>query len=297
MDARLRRILQLALFAAAVVGTLAGIWELALHLSTDPLADVHAYYDAGRRLNAGLPLYPAGANPDAADFYRYPPLLAILFRPLAVLPFAVAALLWETLVVAAFVLTLRRLGLRRPVFLALGILALPTAWALTIGQAQVVVTLLLAIAAPWSIALAAQLKVTPALAVLFWLGRRDLRALVQFAGWSLALVALQVVLAPRASLDFIGTLTVGQVGHVNNWSPFVASPVAWAVLLAAAVVAVVGLARTRYGWAAAVAISILATPRLLTYMFGSLLAGLARPLASETVTGGRRRGVPESDRA
>ena len=75
----MRRVLVLG----AVVGLLLGIETVVLHLTTDPLADVHAYYDAGARLNAGQPLYDQPATTDEADFYRYPPLLAILFRPLA----------------------------------------------------------------------------------------------------------------------------------------------------------------------------------------------------------------------
>ena len=59
---------------------------LIVQIEVGALRDVRAYYDAATRLNEGLPLYPAGADPDAADFYRYPPLLAILFRPLASSP-------------------------------------------------------------------------------------------------------------------------------------------------------------------------------------------------------------------
>src|SRR6476646_6140880 len=82
---------QFVLIAASVLGVIIGLDTLILHLTTDPLADVHAYYDAGARLNAGLPLYDQPATTDESDFYRYPPLLAILFRPLATLPFEAAA--------------------------------------------------------------------------------------------------------------------------------------------------------------------------------------------------------------
>src|SRR4051812_24859556 len=80
---------------AAVVGIILGIETTILHLATDPLADARAYYDAGARLNAGLPLYIQAAGPNDPDFYRYPPLLAIAFRPLAVLPYERAAIIWE----------------------------------------------------------------------------------------------------------------------------------------------------------------------------------------------------------
>ena len=47
---------QIVLIVASVLGAIIGLDTLVLHLTTDPLADVHAYYDAGARLNAGLPL-------------------------------------------------------------------------------------------------------------------------------------------------------------------------------------------------------------------------------------------------
>src|SRR2546422_5393683 len=74
--------------------------------------------------------------------------------------------------------TLRRIDLRRPVTLfVVCALALPIGWAVVIGQAQVAVTFLLAVGAPWSVALAANLKVFPVLAAVWWLGRRDWRSL------------------------------------------------------------------------------------------------------------------------
>ena len=105
---------QLVLVLAAVVGVLIGIETLLLHLRLDPLADVHAYYDAGARLNAGLPLYDQPAGTDDAAFYRYPPLLAVVFRPLALLPFQTAALIWEALLLVLFAATIYRSGIRNP---------------------------------------------------------------------------------------------------------------------------------------------------------------------------------------
>ena len=73
---RTRRV-QWVLIAAAVLGFIIGLDTLVLHLRLDPLADVRAYYDAGARLNAGIPLYQQAATTDDPGFYRYPPLLAI----------------------------------------------------------------------------------------------------------------------------------------------------------------------------------------------------------------------------
>src|SRR5689334_19186474 len=160
--------------AASVLGLIIGIDTLVLHLRLDPLGDVHAYYNAGARLNAGLPLYAQPATTDDADFYRYPPLLAIAFRPLALLPFETAALIWEALLVVLFIGTLVRLGLRNQwTWIVSGWLAAPIAWSLAIGQAQVAVTFLVALGAPWGIALAGHLKILPVIVAIYWLGRRD----------------------------------------------------------------------------------------------------------------------------
>lgn len=275
---RLARRLRAVLFGAAVIGTLIGVNNLVLHLTMDPLADVHAYYDAGARLNAGLPLYDQPADTNAAAFYRYPPLLAIAFRPLALLPFGVAAAVWEVALIASFVVALRRLGLGRPAtWLALGMLAMPVAWSLTIGQAQVLVTALLVLGAPWAVALAANLKLLPLLAAVYWVGRRDWRSLGRFVAWIAALALLQLLLEPRGTMAFLSFPSLGQVGEVSNLSPYSISPLLWLVLAGAGTLLAVRLAGTRYGWAAAVALAVLATPRLLAYQLSTLLAGLAAP--------------------
>src|SRR5258705_683787 len=100
-----RRVVELLGFAFAVLGVLVTIGLIPNFIrlaTTDGLSDVHAYYDAATRLNAGLPLYDLSTDVNASEFYRYPPLLAIVFRPLALLPFEVAAGLWELAMVALF---------------------------------------------------------------------------------------------------------------------------------------------------------------------------------------------------
>jgi hypothetical protein len=270
--------------AAGVLGLLLGVETLVLHLSMDPLADVHAYYDAGTRLNAGLPLYQQSADTNQADFYRYPPLLAIAFRPLALLPFAAAAAIWEALLIGLFVLTVIRLQPTRWTLIVLGMLALPTAWSLAIGQAQVAVTFLMALGAPWALALATNLKLFPALAAIWWVGRRDRRSFGLFVAWLIVFGVLQLMLEPGGSLAFPGFVGLEQVGDVNNRSLYWFSPVLWAFAVAIGVVVAWRLARTRYGWAAAVALSVLATPRLLIYQLSTLAAGVREPVSNDSVT-------------
>ena len=90
----------------AIIWALGGIRMFLFHISYDPFTDIHVYYDAAARLNAGLPLFPPGAR-------IYPPLFSILFRPLALLPFEIAAAIWESILVASLGLTLWRIGIRR----------------------------------------------------------------------------------------------------------------------------------------------------------------------------------------
>lgn len=274
------------LVGLAVIGFLAGAWVGWLHLTTDPLADVRAYYDAGGRLNAGLPLYEQPATPDQAAFYRYPPLLAIAFRPIAAwLPYEAAAVLWGLLGVALFAFTIARLGPRRPeVWIAVGLLWLPIAWSLAVGQAQVEVTWLLALGQPWAVALAANLKVLPALAAVYWLGQREWRSLAWFLGVGVGIVAFQFVVEPTATVDYLRFLSVDQVGDVNNLSPFALDPWLWLILVVVGGLVALRLAPGRWGWPAAVTFSVLATPRLLSYMLMTLLAALA-PDAGSRKTG------------
>ena len=272
------RLVPLALFALAVVGALAGIYVLWLHATTDPLNDVQAYYWAGARLNAGLSLYPPDQSVSTPLGYPYPPLLAILFRPLALMPFEAAAAVWEVVVIASFVTTAWWMGLRRrETWLALGILALPIAWCVVIGQAQVLLTLFTAIGAPWSIALAANIKLFPALIALWWIGRRDWRSLGVFVATLVGLGLLQLVLAPQATLDYMTAITLKQVGAVRNISPYAVSPLLWGALVAAGVGAVLQLAPSRWGWPAAVILSVVGTPRLLVYMFMTFVAVVTDP--------------------
>lgn len=276
---RRRRYVRLAWFAVAVCGALFGAAVLVFYLVREPLSDVRAYYDAGARLNSGLPLYPADADPNEAEFYRYPPLLAIAFRPAAAfLPYETAALLWGALCLATFAGTLVVLGLHRPrTWVAAGILGFSIGYALAIGQAQTPVTLLVALGSPWTVALAANIKVFPGLVALFWVGRREWRQLGLFAAWMAGLIALQFALEPQATVDFVRSLTLEQVGQVRNLSPYVISPILWAVLVLIGIALTLRLAPTKWGWTAAVALSTLATPRLLSYMFMTLLAALRPP--------------------
>lgn len=276
---------------AATLGLLIGLGALRLHLVNDPLADVRAYYDAGARLNAGLSLYQQAATTDDPAFYRYPPLLAILFRPLALLPFETAALVWEALLVGATVVTLLRLRPRRAVLLAAGMLAMPLLWTLAIGQAQALVTALLALGSPWAVAVAGHLKLTPWLVGIYWAGRRDWRSLAHLAAWIAGLGLVQLVLEPQNTIAFLTFSSLDQVGDVVNLSPFAVSPALWVATVAVLGLVAWRLAPTRWGWAAAIVLSVAVTPRLLAYQLSTLLAAFGGPGRAGR-TGTTRHGPP-----
>ncbi len=272
------RRVQWVFIAASVLGLIIGIDTLILHLRLDPLADVRAYYDAGARLNAGLPLYVQTATTDDPGFYRYPPLLAIAFRPLALLPYESAALIWEAFLIVLFAGTLVRLGLRnRWTWIVSGWLAAPIAWSLAVGQAQVAVTFLVALGSPWAIAVAGNLKILPVVVAVYWLGRRDWRALGWFTAWMVGLLVLSFVLEPAATIAFIGFSDLGQVGNVENRSLYAISPLLWVAFVIGLLALAVRFAPTKAGWSLAVAASVLISPRLLLYQLSTLQAAVRAP--------------------
>jgi alpha-1,2-mannosyltransferase len=274
-DARRVRIV---LALAAVLGLLIGLSTLVLHVRLDPFADVHAYYDAGARLNAGQSLYAQPAGTDDADFYRYPPLLAIAFRPLALLPFGTAAWIWEALLLVLFAATVVRMGLReRLTWLTLGWLAAPIAWSLVIGQAQVAVTFLLALGSPLAVATASHMKLLPALVAVFWIGRRDWTSFGRFVAWAAGLGVLSFVLEPRGTIAFFGFTDLAQVGNVENRSLYAISPLLWVASTVVLVALTYRFARTRAGWVLAVCLAVFASPRLLLYQLSTLQAAIRRP--------------------
>jgi hypothetical protein len=271
-----RRLVMVVLAVSGVVGVLLGLETLVFHLQLDPFADVRIYYEAGARLNAGQPLYGVGSD-EGVGWYVYPPLLAILFRPLALLPFPWAAAIWEVVIVGATALAIRRAGLTRLTALAVAWLALPICWALAVGQAEPVVTALLALGSPATVALAGHIKLVPWLVAVYWLGRGDIRSLVRFGVWVIVIGVIQLVLAPEATLAMIRGEWLAPAFNTRNISPFAISPVLWAPLAAAGAVIAIRLARGAWGWAAAVAFAVFANPRLLVYQLMSLLAAMSGP--------------------
>jgi hypothetical protein len=281
------------ILSAVVAGllALAGVAVFLGHLVQDPLVDTRAYWDAGRRLNEGLPLYDPAAT-TSTGLYLYPPLLAILFRPLALLPFPVAAAIWMGILIASLAVTIRRIGRSRWAWIALGCLGIPVGWALAIGQAEPLVTALLTLGAPWSVAFAGHLKIAPWLVAIFWLGRRDWRALGTFAAWVIAIGVVQLILEPRATIAYLRLEWVGPAFGVRNFSPYVIHPLLWVALVLLLVGAALWQARRPAGWPLAVLLAVFAYPRLLVYQLLSLLAAFGGPPEPDAIA--ESRVLPEA---
>jgi hypothetical protein len=132
-----------------------------------------------------------------------------------------------------------------------------------------------------SIALAANIKLFPALIALYWLGRRDWESLAAFLVWGGLIVAAQLIVDANDTFAYFRTIGFDQVAegsglrNISPWTWF--GQIGWLALLLAGCVAVLAAARTRWGWAAAVTVATLAPPRLLVYMLSSLLAGVRIP--------------------
>lgn len=272
-----RRMVMWVLWISAGLGFLLGIEVMALHLTMDPLADARVYYDAGARLNAGQPLYDAAAT-DSVGLYLNPPLLAILWRPLALLPFGVASAIWMVVTLGALALVFRRIARRgRVALMVVGWLALPIGWAISVGQAEPIVTLMLTIGSPAAIAFAGNLKLAPLLVAVYWAARGEWRTIGRLALWVAAIGVIQLLLEPNGTLAFLRLTWLHPAFDVHNISPFAISPILWAGLFVALGAVAWRLGRTQFGWAAAVFFAVFAYPRLLVYQLMSLLATLGGP--------------------
>ncbi len=280
----LRLALVVLLYAALGV---AGVAYLAG--TTAPGADLATYQRAGAAWLAGGDPY-AGAARFTEDFqYRYPPLLAMLMPLVGWPP------LWFGLMAAATVI---------PIWLAkrqagwMGVLPailLAGAWGqqLVNGNVQPGIVALLALVPLWrragavGLAVATMIKLHPALAVVWYVGRRDWVALRWYAA---ALAVLLLVQAPwlGAFADFYAT-DPAAVSTIPGMSLRALGPAVWVVGVVVAGVLAYRFANTRYGWLLATLLQLAALPRVL-------LVNLALLLAAPLPGASGRRARPADER-
>jgi alpha-1,2-mannosyltransferase len=98
----------------AVATGAVGLALFAVTLSGYGLFDFRVFWDAGHHLLAGERIYPtrAALDLDAHTYFVYPPIVAALFVPFSLIPFAVAGALYTLLAVGATAATIWILGVR-----------------------------------------------------------------------------------------------------------------------------------------------------------------------------------------
>jgi hypothetical protein len=169
------------------------------------------FRSASRNLFAGRDLY--AAHPEQHfDFYKYSPTFALLFAPLAYLPFALAFLCWTLLNGLLLWYALDRLLPARPATIALALLYLEVLLTLQYGQSNALVAALMILAfvafegrrqlgAALSITLGAAVKLFPLAAVSFAVFYpRRIRFGAIFIAVLAAAVALPLVALPAGEL-------------------------------------------------------------------------------------------------
>jgi alpha-1,2-mannosyltransferase len=160
-------------------------------------------------------------------WYTYPPIAVVLLVPLTVVPMWVSGVLLTVASIAALAVTLAAFGVRGwPLLCVLPVaLFLEPMWStIDYGQINALLMVLVAVdclaAAPrWPrgclVGLAAAVKLTPGLFVLYFLLRRDYRAAATSAVSFAAATALGFALAPGESVRY-WTHDVFDTGRIGN---------------------------------------------------------------------------------
>jgi len=231
-----------------------------------PALDARAYWEA----DIANPYANASAGVPGA--YLYSPAFLVALTPLRILPWPLFVAVW----VAILLVALRWIVGPRLLGLAV-IAAFPELWG-----ANIVILMAAAVVVgfrrPASWAFILLTKVTPAVGLLWFLIRREWRALVEVGLVTAAIVGITYVLVPGAWADWIGVLR-GNTSAPGTWAslnipliyrlPFAIGIVAWA-------------AWTGRRWAVPVG-CLLAFPLLWWGSFAMLLAVI--PLRWPAITG------------
>jgi len=225
-DRQLMRVPGWLLRGGAAVAALSFVTYLTVYLCWPTLrmqVDLMVYRFAGERLLAGLDLYSIGltGKPDQLLFV-YPPFAALCAVPLALLDSEAVQWLWLIggVVALAYVVVrmLRSLGMRADASLAaltallVGLIAWLEPMRLTAELGQVNLLLLVLVVADllagnrtwcgFGIGLAAGIKLTPALFIVYLVVTRRFRAALVASATFAATVGLGFVVAPTSSVAY-----------------------------------------------------------------------------------------------
>ncbi len=232
-------------------------------------SDEYAYWLAAKRLVAGLPLYDPSATPGTPYAYFYPPPLAQVLAPLtSIMPDAVFVATWTLLLIAS----LWWLG-RGNAFVALALVAfLPVSVELWYRNVHLVLAVLIVLGLrrhASCFALAAAIKVTPVLGLVYFVARGRYRDAVT-AGLVGSIMLLASILISPAAWHQFATVVVGSAGSVG--ASFV--PVPFPIRAAAGVLLALtaGRLRPRVGEPMLVVAIVIANPTLWVTALSMLVA-------------------------
>ncbi|MEX1072797.1 MAG: glycosyltransferase 87 family protein [Chloroflexota bacterium] len=250
-----------------------GLFNLYQAAANWTLSDAAAYWNAALRLREGEPLYPALANVDASEVYRYAPWFAWITVPVTFLPQQVAGAVWSAVLLAASTVALVPLA-RAQAWLLVALFAPILLGISAVGNVQplLIAPLVWIVDRRWgplAIAAAASLKIFPILFAAVYIGRRQ---------WGRAAVTVAIAAAlwaPALLYDLRGYAT-----DAGRAASLFAVPLIWVAVVGAGIGLTLRLARTRFAWLAAATTVLVSLPRLFVYDVTYLMVGpikMARP--------------------
>jgi hypothetical protein len=287
------------LFAFAVAGiglglTVAVFVIYAQLTASHFLGDAYVYLGAGERLNAGHPLYSLTTGdrpiPIQPPFWTAPlvspPLIAVLWRPLAALPNDAGVLVWWIASLLALGGSIFYIVRREPLLAGLAMVALSVPIAMEAGLGNVNALLLAGSVAAWHwrerpwagviIGVMIAVKLWPAVLGLWLIALRGVGALVPMA---VALAACALVSLAGAGWDnHVAYLTVGQGVHPSAFSLTWQLGIPWlwlATFLVGVILVVATRGKPSWSYRIAVVTMVLGTPVANPNSYAQLLAILA----------------------
>lgn len=231
------------------------------------LRDMNAYWDAAMRLREGAPLFPPIGNIEASEVYRYSPWFAWLWVPLTYLPRLLVNVGWSVVLLAASAAAVWPL-VRRDAWVAVAFFLPVLIGISATGNAHALLIAMLVLGVerrtgPLWIAVAASLKVFPALFAVVYLARR------QWWRFGATVLLTLALAAPFLLYDLSAYVTdAGGAALLYRW------PILFGASVVAALGAALWLGRTRYGWLAAALAVTLALPRFFLYDITYFMVGV-----------------------
>ncbi|GAA4553240.1 glycosyltransferase 87 family protein [Pseudonocardia xishanensis] len=174
------------------------------------LIDLQVYVAGGTHVLAGEPLYAGGVLLDLP--FVYPPIAAVLFVPLTLVPLPVLKIAWTALGIGLLVLVARRCAPALPagvvtLLVAAALWLDPVRTTLYLGQINVVLLALVLLDLTGrrrgiALGIAAAIKLTPLLFVVYLLLTRRFRTAATALATFLAATALGFLVAPADSVQY-----------------------------------------------------------------------------------------------